>query len=335
LQDILDSPGAKAFTPEQLELFRRLNEIFMPFANRTRTAMIERKGRFVHYTSAANALEIIRTKRLWMRNTNCMSDYREVQHGFETLNKFFADASKQQIFLAALDACAKGVGQQAIQLFNQCWNDIRFNTFIASLSEHIDAEDQHGRLSMWRAFARASPRVALVIRLPLADRSAGSSLRLLLSPVAYHTDAQVESELQSVISNIQANQDFLRSIDRTMFCNVLLIMFMTGVVCLKHEGFNEEREWRAIYLPRLMPSPLISNSLEVIEGVPQMIYKIPLEGRTPDLAEIDLPYMLDRVIIGPSPYPWPMYEAFTAALTAVGITDAGARVFVSGIPIRN
>jgi hypothetical protein len=68
LHDTLDSPSTKAFTPEQLELVRRLSEIFMPFANRTRTAMIERRGRFVHYTSAANALEIIRTKRWWMRS---------------------------------------------------------------------------------------------------------------------------------------------------------------------------------------------------------------------------------------------------------------------------
>jgi hypothetical protein len=37
----------------------------------------------------------------------------------------------------------------------------------------------------------------------------------------------------------------------------------------------------------------------------------------------------------PSPYPWPMYEAFTAALTKAGMKEAGARVFVSGIPIRS
>src|ERR1700720_3351742 len=150
-----NSPSANALTPDQLDLARKLREIFMPFADRARKALIERNGRFVHYTSAANALKIINTKSLWMRNTNCMSDYREVQHGFDTLNKFFADQSKQRTFLTALDACAEGVGQQAIQLFNQCWNDIRFNTFITSLSEHIDTEDQHGRLSMWRAFASA------------------------------------------------------------------------------------------------------------------------------------------------------------------------------------
>src|SRR5262245_59903704 len=117
------------------------------------------------------------------------------------------------IFFSALDACAGGVSQQAIALFNQWWNDIRFNTYITSLSEHDDAEEQHGRLSMWRAFASASARVALVFRLPLTEDSA-TSLNILMSPVAYHTDAQLESELKLVSTNIQANQEFLRSTDR-------------------------------------------------------------------------------------------------------------------------
>jgi hypothetical protein len=54
----------------------------------------------------------------------------------------------------------------------------------------------------------------------------------------------------------------------------------------------------------------------------------------PDLDNVAIPSLIDRVIIGPSPYPWPMYEAFVAALTAAGVPDANQRVFVSGIPIR-
>ena len=78
-------------TPEELELAEKLGRIFMPYAGRRRLAAIEEKRRFVHYTSAAAALAIIKSKRLWMRNTTCMSDYREVQHGFAILNSFFND----------------------------------------------------------------------------------------------------------------------------------------------------------------------------------------------------------------------------------------------------
>jgi hypothetical protein len=270
------SPDTAALTPERLKMLEKLREIFMPYYFRKRGAMVKRAGRFVHYTSAASGLNIIRTKKLWMRNTNCMSDYREVQHGFDTLNKFFANPSKLQTFMKPLDACVEGVGQQAIQLFNQWWRDIRFNTFISSLSEHLETEDRHGRLSMWRALARTNARVALVFKsVPLNDETAGTSLSLLLSPVAYYPEPRAEAELLSVVDNIALNQDFLQSADRTMVCATLFYMLLTGVVCLKHEGFDEEREWRMIYSPGQRFSSLISRSLEVIEGVPQMIYKIP------------------------------------------------------------
>jgi hypothetical protein len=140
--------------------------------------------------------------------------------------------------------------------------------------------------------------------------------------------------LLSVVDNIALNQDFLQSADRTMVCATLFYMLLTGVVCLKHEGFDEEREWRMIYSPGQRFSSLISRSLEVIEGVPQMIYKIPLDGSTPDTAQIDIAHLIDRVIIGPSQYPWPMFEAFVAALADAGIADPRERVFVSDIPIR-
>jgi hypothetical protein len=44
--------------------------------------------------------------------------------------------------------------------------------------------------------------------------------------------------------------------------------------------------------------------------------------------------MFDRLIIGPSPYPLVMCDAFTEALKAAGIPDAENRVRASGIPIR-
>jgi hypothetical protein len=68
---------------------------------------------------------------------------------------------------------------------------------------------------MWRALARANARVALVFKsVPLNDETAGTSLSLLLSPVAYYPEARVEAELLSVVDNIALNQDFLRSADR-------------------------------------------------------------------------------------------------------------------------
>ena len=95
---------------------------------------------------------IKRNKCIWMRNTTCMSDYMEVMHGYNNFWKFFNDNKIKKSFLKALEGCASGVAVEAIQLFDQWWNDIRFNTYIAAVSEHDEEEDFHGRLSMWRAF---------------------------------------------------------------------------------------------------------------------------------------------------------------------------------------
>src|SRR5258708_2823666 len=129
-----------------------------------------------------------------MRNSNCMSDYREVQHGFDILQKFFSDKDKAARFSDALDVCAPGVAQEAIKLFDQWWAhpqvSTRLNTYITSISLHVAQEDRHGRLSMWRAFGGNTARVAFVFSVPKFSEAA-AALNLLFSPVAYLTEDQI------------------------------------------------------------------------------------------------------------------------------------------------
>jgi hypothetical protein len=317
----------------------RLEGIFMPYARKQRDVLYANAPdglppRFVHYTSAENAISIIKNKRLWMRNAACMSDYREVHHGFEM---FFSDKPRLDAFTTALDQYANGAATDAINLFNQHRMNILDNTYISSISEHIATEDSHGRLSMWRAFGNSSARVAIVFRIPKFSGGA-AALNLFFSPVAYLTKEEVHKVIKDVIQNIGTNAEFLRSVDRQVIVTNVFNMLLAGVTCLKHEGFREEREWRAIYSPKVLPSDLMEkeSSTEVVAGVPQVIHKIPLDGTvSPKLAELDIAAMFDRLIIGPSPYPLAMYEAFRTVLTTAGVADAGSKIFASLIPIRS
>jgi hypothetical protein len=289
----------------------------------------------VHYTSAENALKIIRTKRLWMRSTVCMSDYREVQHGYDMLFSFFSNRAKNETFTAALDLSHPGAATEALKLFDQWWAHIRFNTYVSSISEHEDSEDLHGRLSMWRAFGGTLPKVAVVFRTPRYSGGA-QQLNIMFSPVAYMNEQAVHATINEIIENIKTSVDFLSTLDRQIIIANVFATLLGGVTCVKHEGFHEEREWRAIYTPKRAQSPLMIPSTEVIGGVPQIIYQMPLDSEvSPTLADIDLAKMFDRLIVGPSPYPWVMYEAFVDALTKMGISDAVNRVYVSGIPLRS
>jgi hypothetical protein len=293
-------------------------------------------ARFVHYTSAEAALNINKTKRVWMRKAMSMSDYREVQHGFDILNRFFRDESKMATFTTALDECAAGAAAEGIRLFNQHWNTTRFQTYIASISEHLSEENMHGRRSMWRAFGGNTARVALVFNIPW-NAGGGRELGLLFSPVCISTGTRSPRHHSQGVENIHANQDFLRSLEPQVIASYLFVMLLAGVTCLKHEGFREEREWRPIYSPHRSPSPLMKGSTEVVGAVPQIVYNIPLDEKvSPALAGLEFTRIFDRLIISPSPYAWPMYEAFTAALTEAGIPKEGLeqRVHISGIPIR-
>jgi hypothetical protein len=316
----------------------KLHSIFWPHGMEKRQKFYKNpltgknpSARFVHYTSAEAALNIIRSKRIWMRNATCMTDYSEVQHGFSILREFFVNQENLKAFTGVLDAFFEGAALEAIKLFDQWWRDIQFNTYITSISEHDDSEDVRGRLSMWRAFGGNVARVALVLKIPWKMES-DNLPNLFFSPVAYLSKDDVHKEIDMVIKNIRENAEFLKLLSRAQIIDAVFSMLLTSVLCLKHEGFHEEREWRVIHAPRRTPSSIMESSTEVIKGVPQIVYKIPLDSNL--LQDISLPKLFDRVIIGPSPYPWAMYEAFTHALTEAGIVDAGAHVFTSNIPIR-
>lgn len=333
-------------TNEQIAHIRRLEAIFSPIAHRLRNAKRENdnpnseigphnRGYFAHYTSADAGLQIIKTKRLWMRSTTCMADYREVNHGYDLLFKYFGEKGKRETFFAATDSVKPGSGQAALSTFDQWWSNIRTNTYIASVSDHtIHRENDIGRLSMWRAFGAGQPRVALIFSVPWFSNLA-VSLGLMFSPVLYLSEPMAQQILDAVVANIEREGEFLKSITETEFQNLVFQMLVSVVCCTKHEGFWEEREWRGVYTHGFNRKTLLERSVEVIGGVPQPVFKIPLDGSiSPLLKDMDLSTTLDRVIIGPTAYSWVMYEAFVEALRSAGVPNPEQRVWNSNLPIR-
>jgi Protein of unknown function (DUF2971) len=339
---MLDDKVLALLSPDQQKALK-IEAIFMPEARRQRDRLHETNDpRFVHYTRAEAALEIIRQKRIWLRNTTAMDDYGEVQHGFRMLVEFFGNRDKRAAFIAAFDAVHKGAAQEALDLFDGWWvnpsRGLQTQTYIASISEHDRSEDRHGRLSMWRAFGTsAAARVALVFRVPPFS-GAMDFLNCVFSPVAYLNKERAHEIVAEVIANVTREGEFLRTLSRTELVHWVFWTLVLAVACVKHEGFREEREWRIVFLPGLMPAgsvPLLDNEIRAVGGLPQVIYKLPIDVRVaPELAQIDLLTMFDRIIIGPSAHPWVMYDAFTRALGEAGVHNASDRVITSDIPLR-
>jgi hypothetical protein len=122
--------------------------------------------------------------------------------------------------------------------------------------------------------------VAFVLNIP-SNSTAGQLLNIFISPVAYFRGDQLSAEIGSVIGNASKNLDLLKSTERQHLIGSIFGMLVAGTVCLKHEGFHEEREWRVVYNPKRMPSPLMTSNIETIDGIPQIVYKIPISAALP------------------------------------------------------
>ena len=85
-----------------------------------------------------------------------------------------------------------------------------------------------------------------------------------------------------------------------------------------------------VYSPVLDQSQHLAKTAEVIQGVPQPIFNIPLSG----IPELDFASLLDRIIIGPTQYPLAIREAFIDALAGFGVDNPANKISFSHIPLR-
>ncbi len=317
-------------------LVQKLNEIFFPHFWEKRLALKESDRKLVHYTSAENALRIITEKAIMLRSTVCMNDYSEVQHGHKLVQSCFFENDKGLLkqFVEAFDEACSGAANEAFTLYDQHFTTNVYRTYVACIAEHHREEDETGRLSMWRAYNQGSAGVAIILdKAPLFSNAA--FVGFFASPVAYLKDNEVRRYLEKVIQSAKDQKEFLKGLPRETIVNSLFTLLLFSAICIKHHGFEEEREWRVIYLPGLFPSEHMKQSSVTIAGVPQIVYKLPLVD-LPDksLLGIEIPKFVDSIIVGPTQFPYPIFEVLVDAMSKAGVAEPGKRIFTSNIPLR-
>jgi len=314
--------------PDQL----KLTNIFMPYAMQRLLNVTSNNTKFVHYTSAYSAMNILRSKEVWMRKTSCMNDYMEVRHGLQCLQSAYHSQVGLK-FRKTLDELFSGCCNDVEKLFNGWAPNLETDTYITCVSEHDSDEDILGRLSMWRAYS-SGKGVALVLNnMPFVRVS--DVLKAYTSPVAYIDDRQFESLMADITQRIEGERDFLLAKGKETIVANVFHMMRFAVVCAKNPGFKEEREWRVLYTPSLESSGYLKREIESVNGVPEPVYKIPLKNIPEhDFNGIEIPELLDRVIIGPTQYGPAMFEAFATLLSEAGASEPQNRIFLSNIPLR-
>ena len=111
--------------------------------------------------------------------------------------------------------------------------------------------------------------------------------------------------------------------------------FRAAMLCTKHPGSAEEREWRIIYSATYAKSERIATEIVSVGGSPQPICKLPLKNvPEEDLIGAEIPELVERIIIGPARYPAVIAEAFATLLKEAGVPNPWVRIATSHIPLR-
>lgn len=309
----------------------RLSRLFYPHAMQRIEAMGP-AGRLVHYCSAEAAASIIANKEIWLRNVTVMNDWSEVTHGLDALTAAYSSHAGKR-FQSAVNSVFMGICEEVERIFISHHNGLRFQTYVTCVSEHLPDEDIIGRLSMWRAYGRSSG-VALVMR-TAPFRSQTNVLGAYSSPVRYASKDALVTDFAELATSFERERDFVKSLGSDLVREHLFNMFKWAALSIKHPGFAEEREWRVAHTPTMNVSTVLTKEVRTIAGVPQVIYKLPLQDfpEEPTFSTA-IPHLLDRLIIGPTEYPLAMYHSFVELLESAGVKDANSRVVVSDIPLR-
>lgn len=72
-----------------------------------------------------------------------------------------------------------------------------------------------------------------------------------------------------------------------------------------------------------------------VRGVPQIATKLPIDRHGPFQSQgVTIPNLVERVIVGPTNYPYIVADALSMAMKLAGIENADDKIRISKIPMR-
>ncbi|MDN4632708.1 DUF2971 domain-containing protein [Sphingomonas sp. PsM26] len=290
-------------------------------------------GRLVHYTSAESAYKILVSRTVWLRSASLMNDFSEISHGIDCIHGAWLSPAGARL-QSLLNRLRDGLRDDFAKLFDGHANGLRNDTYLMSLSEHDDTEDELGRLSMWRAYG-GNAGVALVLNVT-AFASTTDAIKAYSAPVVYADRKAFISWFEDWVERLLICEDRLKLANPETVQNVLFYLFRNFAMCTKHPGFAEEREWRIFHSPlHEGTSPWLESSIEVLQGTPQQLIKLRLfDNDEAGVSGVAPRTLVERVIIGPCEHPLQIKAAIADALVHADVEDVDNKVWMSLIPLR-
>lgn len=311
-------------------------QLFSPLYGDIKSYQVfEEKPLLAHYTTIQTLEKILLTKELWFSNPLLMNDFEEVRFGLSESERIIATDP------AILDACGTGERRveffKAIAFYSQRYVNEHLNdTYIFCLSEH-DPTNPDGLLSMWRGYGGNGNGAAIVFDTSQMTYRVGSPL--IVDKVKYET-AEIRREwittttaqFCKILKGISLPTDRLHLAAHALFERIKLFSLFS-----KHKGFEEECEWRVVYMRDRDLEKIFDYMFHYVvseKGIqPKLRFKIePIKDfSAPDLS---LSKIIHSILLGPS------ISSPIAKATIMRMFDKCSepalkdRVFSSTIPFR-
>lgn len=193
-----------------------------------------------HYTTTAGLVGILEAQKFWATNIRFLNDPLELDHAKNIINEVLSD--KRAGALSAIQADVLDRVSVVSELY-----DSFMDVFIVCFSANKQAK------TVWASYNRAEG-IAIGIDAPaLADRWRNVRGRILFRVLYEHDEqkALVSEVLNEALefvaqheTEIGANLDFRAERIASEVRSILAEIS----ICLKHQHFRDEQEWRAVYV---------------------------------------------------------------------------------------
>ncbi len=282
---------------EVWQLFMPLSEEFRP-----EDTFPHKRPLLAHYTSIDVLEKIFKQGEIWFSNPLLMNDLQEVRFGIEEGEFLVLDNQEIPDALGPPEQY-RHFKQYFDHYRDEFANSHAFDTYVFCLSEH-ESSDTDGLLSMWRGYGSDGNGAAVVFDTSKIDNETVGS-PLIIAKVQYASTEARKGSLQSMVSKFAKilQEVNLPGADLYLAAYALFEHIKLRALFTKHDGFEEEREWRIVYMPERDRENKLKHMLDYSIGPrgvePKLKFKTaPMDGVTPN--DFSLEKIVDRILLGPS-----------------------------------
>ena len=264
-----------------LDIIEDRNEFFLSDQN------------LAYYTNGDVLYSILKYKELWLRSTVCMNDYKEIRYASEYVIKLLLDNDRRMLesIVNILQSITKipeeYLRNGLVNMLKDISGGLYLHTYIMCLTEHDEKEFPNGNLQMFNSYGRGNG-ICIVF-----DRDKLKPFDLPIYKIHYLTEDKIKKKVNELLERLEDKYVELRHVSNNSILEYLKLFFIHLIVTTKDPGFKQEKEWRLVINREIINyNDIFTNNLreevECINGIPQIIQKLNLDGNENVLRKIIL-----------------------------------------------